>query len=60
MLRAARRLAEIVGAAEPQMLPIEILVIDGDTMSVVAEIDGVDFIMTMMAVPKQRPRPAKQ
>lgn len=37
-------------------LPGEVLILDPRTAAVVCEIDGVDYIMTMMRVPKQRPR----
>ncbi|HBU63296.1 MAG: hypothetical protein CMH91_01615 [Oceanicaulis sp.] len=37
----------------------EIIILDKQTLSLVSEIDGVDYILTMMRVPKQRPRPSE-
>lgn len=37
-------------------LPGEILRLDSDTAAIVCEIDGVDYILTMMVVPVQRER----
>lgn len=38
----------------------EILVINAETVSVVTDVGGVDYIMTLTRVSKQRPRPARQ
>jgi hypothetical protein len=41
-------------------LPQEILVLNPDTVAIIAEIDGVDYVLSMHQVPQQRPRPTSQ
>lgn len=38
-------------------IPGEVLKLSDDTAGIVCEIDGVDYILTIQRVPKQRPRP---
>lgn len=37
-------------------LPPEVMRIDDETAAIVVEVDGVDYILTMTCVPKQRVR----
>ncbi len=51
--------ASTVGALlanEVNELPVEILKLDNDTAAIVIELDGVDYILTMMRAPAQRKR----
>ncbi len=41
-------------------LPKEIIVLDAKTVSIVVEIEGIDYILSMMEVPRQRAKPATQ
>jgi hypothetical protein len=52
--KAAERLCDLI---PPASLPHEVLVIDRSLVSVVVDLDGTDYILTMQVVPKQRPRP---
>lgn len=52
----AKKVAEMLWQSGEQELPAEILKIDENTASIVADVDGVDYILTMMRVPKQRER----
>ncbi len=54
-VRVAVRLTE-----ETHELPPEVLRIDEHIAAIVVEIDGVDYLLTLARIPKQRPRPAKQ
>lgn len=38
----------------------EILVLDAKTVAICVEVDGVDYIMSMVRVPRQRQKPATQ
>jgi len=58
MERPALRLCERLEASDRGLLPFEILRLDDDTAGIVVEVDGVDYILSMMKVSKQRPRPA--
>jgi hypothetical protein len=46
-------------ASETHQLPTLIMRLDEDTASLVIELDGVDYILTMSRVPVQRVRAAK-
>jgi hypothetical protein len=52
-IKASQKLDELGKSG----LPGEVLRIDEDVASIVCEIDGVDYILTMMRMPNQRPRP---
>ena len=45
---------------EAHRLPPEVLRLDDATAAIVIEVDGVDYILTMTRVPKQRERPTQQ
>ena len=53
----AHRLCERLWPESDQRNPIEILKIDENTAAIVLDIDGVDYIVTLMPVPIQRARP---
>lgn len=52
-IKASQKLDEL----GTNRLPGEVLRLDEDVASIVCEIDGVDYILTMMRIPNQRPRP---
>ena len=54
------KICEALQAQSDHKLCHELLVIDSLSVAVVVDIDGVDYIMTIMRVPKQRPRPTAQ
>lgn len=54
---AASKVAEMLWASGQQEIPAEILTLNGQTKAIVVDVDGVDYILTMARVPKQRPRP---
>lgn len=60
LIPPALKVCEALQAQSDHKLQHEILVLDSNTVAVVVDIDGVDYIMTMMRVPKQRQRPTSQ
>ena len=56
----AVKLAEKLWAEGEQKLAPEVLRLAADTAGIVVDIDGVDYMLTMTRVPKQRPRPTSQ
>ncbi|WP_180897156.1 hypothetical protein [Martelella soudanensis] len=56
---AALKLAKKLWDDGEQQLPAEILRIDSKTSAVVVDLEGVDYILTMMRLPDQRPRPIR-
>ena len=52
----ALKVAEMLWASGQQELPAEIFKLDEQTASIVVDVDGVDYILTMTAAPKQRHR----
>lgn len=55
----AMKVAERLWSDGSQKLPAEILVLSADAVGIVVDVDGVDYILTMARVPKQRPRPTE-
>lgn len=55
---AAIKLAQKLSDDGSQTLPVEVLRLNETTSAIVFELDGVDYILTMVRVPRQRPRPA--
>lgn len=55
----AKKIAERLWAEGSQKLPAEILKLDDNTAGIVIDVDGVDYILTVMRVPKQRERPTE-
>lgn len=53
----AMKVAEQLWQEGSQRLPAEVLKLNDDTAGIVVDVDGVDYILTMTRVPKQRPRP---
>lgn len=57
MEKPAIRLIDAITEATHPLLPPEVLKIDTHTAALVIDLDGVDYILTMARVPKQRERP---
>lgn len=57
MEKPAVAVADALWPQSDNRLPNEVLRIAHDTAAIVVDIDGVDYIMTMSVLPKQRPRP---
>lgn len=57
MEKPAVQLCERLWASGDQKLPQEILRLDNDTAGIVIDIDGVDYILSMQELPRQRQRP---
>lgn len=55
--KAALQVSERLAELSDQKLPMEILRVEEGLASVVFDIGGVDYIASLMVVPKQRPRP---
>lgn len=60
LLQPAEEIAKTLAPLSSGMLPQEILVIDRETVAICVEIGGVDYIMSMQRVPRQRAKPARQ
>lgn len=59
VIQPAMRICELLDAASDQKLHHEIIVLDAKTVGIVVDVDGVDYILSMMRVPRQRPRPTE-
>ncbi|NTG61816.1 hypothetical protein G6L45_16170 [Agrobacterium rhizogenes] len=59
LIPPAVKLCELLEQASDQKLDHEILVLDSNTVGIVVDIDGVDYILSMMRLPRQRVRPSK-
>lgn len=57
MKEPAMAVADALWSKSDNRLPNEVLKLADDTAAIVVDIDGVDYIMTMQVIPKQRPRP---
>lgn len=57
MLQDAQKVVDALRVKSHQKLPPEILKLDNETVSIVIDIDGKDYIFTMMAIPKPRQVP---
>lgn len=57
LIEPAMKVCGMLRTASDMKLDQEILVLDHQTVGIVVDIDGVDYILTMMQVPKQRQRP---
>ena len=53
----AERIATMLWQVGEQILPAEILKLDNQTAGIVVDVDGIDYILTLARVPRQRPRP---
>lgn len=60
LLQAAKNVSDQLWAQSDKKLPNEILVLNADTVAIVADHEGVDYILTMARVPNQRKRPTTQ
>ena len=60
LMEPALKVANTLAPLSSGKVPQEIIVLDAETVSVVSEVDGVDYILTMMRVPRQRQKPATQ
>lgn len=56
--KPALAVADALWPQSDNRLPNEVLRIADDTAAIVVDIDGVDYIMTMQRLPKQRQRPS--
>ncbi|WP_416369744.1 hypothetical protein [Tritonibacter mobilis] len=61
-LPKAVKIAEALKPLGTGQLPQEIISLsdDGNMIGIVVEVEGVDFILTMLEVPNQRKRPTVQ
>lgn len=57
MLEPAKRIGRQLEGSTSGKLPLEILCLDENTASIIVDVDGVDYILTVVEVPNQRPRP---
>lgn len=57
LIPPALKVCDALHAQSEQKLSPEILVLDSASVAIVTDIGGVDYIMTMTRVPKQRQRP---
>lgn len=60
LISPALKICERIDGISDQRLAHEVLVLDGQTLGIVVDVDGVDFILSMMRLPIQRPRPTDQ
>ena len=60
MEKPAKAVAEMLWASGTQEHPAEIMKMDDATAAIVVDVDGVDYILTMMPLPNQRARSMRQ
>lgn len=58
VLKPAVKVADRLAPQCGQYLPNEVLLLENGMAAIVIDVDGVDYIMVMQRVPRQRPRPA--
>lgn len=54
----ALRVVDCLWAVGQQRLPSEIIKLDDGSAAIVVDVDGVDYILVMQRMPRQRPRPS--
>ena len=57
LIGPAEKIADMLRPLSSGKLPQEVIVLDAQTVGIVVEIDGVDYILSMLRIPAQRPRP---
>ncbi|MGF6157816.1 hypothetical protein M2267_003075 [Ensifer sp. KUDG1] len=57
LIPPALKVCDALRTQSEQKLAPEVLVLDSASVAIVTDIDGVDYVMTMTRVPKQRQRP---
>lgn len=60
LIRPAMQIARLCAPLSSARIPQEILVLDAQTVAICVEVDGVDYIMSMVRIPRQRVKPATQ
>ncbi|MFA8385434.1 MAG: hypothetical protein ACEPO2_07400 [Pelagibaca sp.] len=60
LITPALTIAKALAPLSSGKVPQEILVLDAKTVAICVEVDGVDYIMSMVRVPRQRRKPAMQ
>ena len=60
LIPPAMKIARLCAPLSSGRIPQEILVLDDKTVAICVEVDGVDYIMSMARVPRQRQKPAMQ
>lgn len=60
LIDPAAKLCEVLQSRYPQQVDNEIMVLDAKSVAIVADLDGTDYVMTMMRLPRQRQRPAAE
>lgn len=60
LIPPAMKIARLCAPLSSGRIPQEILVLDAKTVAICVEVDGVDYIMSMVRVPRQRVKPATQ
>jgi hypothetical protein len=53
----AKKVAEQLWKEGSQRLPAEVMKLNDATAAIIVDVDGIDYVLTMTKVPKQRPRP---
>lgn len=56
----AMKIAHACASLSSGKVPQEVLVLDAKTVAICVEVDGVDYIMSVARVPRQRAKPATQ
>lgn len=60
LITPALAIAKTLAPLSSGKVPQEILVLDAKTVAICVEVGGVDYIMSMQRVPRQRTKPATQ
>lgn len=60
LIPPAIKIARLCAPLSSGRIPQEVLVLDANTVAICVEVDGVDYIMSMVRIPRQRVKPATQ
>lgn len=60
LIPPALKIARLCAPLSSGRIPQEVLVLDAKTVAICVEVDGVDYIMSMVRVPRQRAKPKTQ
>lgn len=56
----AMKIAHLCAPLSSGRIPQEVLVLDANTVAICVEVDGVDYIMSMVRIRRQRVKPKTQ
>ena len=59
LLETATNVARALAVLDSGVLPQEVILVDAETVAIVTEIEGLDYVLTLGRISRERPRPAR-